>query len=436
MKNRFAALRRVIVLLGLAALALVPVAQPGVSAQYRYSPTALSSAGVRAHSAAAPVNGHLFFHSDAASEFDIMSMDANGANPRITTYFPGRTTDLEPAVSPDGTKVVFQSNRGGYTDLYVMDADGSDVRQLTHDTTQDWGPMWSPDGTKIAWSSNFDGDDDIYVMNADGTGRQNVTQGFNSGEYEPTWSPDGTKIAFQSYDKGNWDIYYATLGDPAIRILAASKYDEQQPDWSPDGTHVAFVGSMAGNPQVWSFDLATSNATRLTGGEGLSVQPRWSPDSKQIAFSSNRDGDMEVFTMNADGSNQTQLTHNSSTDLIGDWQPLFDQSAPTVKASSVVLIKGKKGYLHFTGSDDSGAFAADVRLFVDGEDTGIYDQFPLAAGNGRTTKVPFYVPKSFKGTLRYCVQTVDGSANVSAASCAAIKYKSPPKPKPKHKPHS
>jgi Tol biopolymer transport system component len=327
------------------------------------------------------------------------------------------------------------SDRNGSTDLYVMNADGSNVTQLTHDTAGDTEPAWSPDGTKIAFASKFDGDYDIYVVNRDGTGRQNLTPGLGGDDLAPGWAPDSKRVAFQDWNGTTWDIDYATLGDSAIRKGVVSKENhEELPDWSPDGSKIAYVTGIGGSIQIWVFDLATNQGTRLTSGESMSVWPRWSPDGKQIAFSSNRDGDMEVFTMNADGSNQTQITHNSATDTVGDWQPLTDTAPPTVKASRGVLTKGKKGYVHFVGQDDSGELSADVSLTVNGKDLGVWDQVELAPRNGQTTRVPLYVPKSFKGTLRYCVRALDASANESPSSCAPVKLKSPPKPKKKHKP--
>lgn len=435
MRNRPAALRRVIVLLGLAALALVPAAQPGASAQYRYSPTALSAAGVRAHSAAAPVNGHIFFESDADHEWDVDSIAPDGSNQRITTLFPGGVADRQGAVSPDGTRVAFQSDRDGSSDLYIMNADGSNVVQLTHDTTTDIEPTWSPDGTKIAWASKFDGDYDITVINVDGTGRQNLTPHLGNDDLAPTWAPDSKRVAFQSWNGTTWDVDYATLGEPEIRNAVVSKqYHEELPDWSPDGTKIAYITGISGAIQVWVYDIATGTGTQLTTADGQSVWPRWSPDGKQIAFSSNRDGDMEVFTMNADGTNQTQLTHNTGTDNVADWQPLLDTTPPTAKALAVKGQAGKTLHLRYRSSDDSGQSSIEMNLIYKGE-TFPYKFVPLTPKPSGS--VGFRTIKTFKGTLRFCIHALDASANESAESCATIKVTPPPKPKPKpkHKPH-
>jgi dipeptidyl aminopeptidase/acylaminoacyl peptidase len=381
---------------------------------------------------ATPVNGHIFYESDDAHEWDVDSIAAGGTHQRITTLVPGGVADRQGAVSPDGTRVAFQSDRGGSSDLYVMNADGSNVVQLTHDTTADVEPAWSPDGTKIAWASRFDGDYDITVINVDGTGRQNVTPHLGGDDLAPTWAPDSKRVAFQSWNGTTWDIDYATLGEPEIRNGVVSKeHHEEQPDWSPDGTRIAYITGISESIQVWVYDITTGKGTQLTHSAGMSIWPRWSPDGKQIAFSSNRDGDMEVFTMNADGSNQTQLTHNTATDNVADWQPLLDTTLPTAKALPAKGRAGKTLHLRYRSSDDSGRSSIELDVLYKGS---VFPYRFVQLTSKPTGNIPFPTSKTFKGTLRFCIRAFDPSANESPQSCAAIKVTPPPKPKPKHKP--
>jgi Tol biopolymer transport system component len=141
---------------------------------------------------------------------EIYRMDANGTNEQQLTVTTSRFTDEQPAVSPDGTKIAFASNRHWQTfgvdpdqlDIYVMDAaDGANVQRLTIDAaptsptlsleSRSQNPTWSPDGSRIAYESTVSGNSEIWVMNSDGTNPVNVSQ-HEAWDSEPAWSPDGT----------------------------------------------------------------------------------------------------------------------------------------------------------------------------------------------------------------------------------------------------
>jgi len=107
---------------------------------------------------------------------------------------------LDPAWSPDGTKIAFQSNREG-SDIFIMDADGGNVTRLTNNGRSNANPSWSPDGTKIAFQSiplqsAANQNDEIHTINVDGTGEQALTNNPTQ-DFLPDWSPDGRRIVFQ-----------------------------------------------------------------------------------------------------------------------------------------------------------------------------------------------------------------------------------------------
>ena len=134
---------------------------------------ALAPGGAKA--TAPGVNGRIAFATNrdgGASEIYVMRPD--GGDPTRLTRSPGE--DLEPRWSPDGTQVVFMSDRDGDLELYVMKADGADPTRLTTSPGLDGQPSWSPDGARIAFTSERDGDAEIYVMNADGLQERRVTR--------------------------------------------------------------------------------------------------------------------------------------------------------------------------------------------------------------------------------------------------------------------
>jgi len=102
-----------------------------------------------------------------------------------------------PSWSPDGEKIAFHSDRGGYYEIYVMNADGSGQTRLTDNTAWDYTPSWSPDGEKIAFASGQVSNFDIYVMNADGSGQTRLTNNL-AWDYNPSWSLDGEKFALDT----------------------------------------------------------------------------------------------------------------------------------------------------------------------------------------------------------------------------------------------
>ena len=127
---------------------------------------------------------------------EIIVVDANRTHPRNITNNPAK--DASPAWSPDGRQIAFASNRireDEPRDIFIMDADGSNVRQLVYG----WQPSWSPDGKRIAFASNVDSPNgwwDIYLVDTDGRNRRRLTNDRET-DRTPAWSPDGRQIAFQ-----------------------------------------------------------------------------------------------------------------------------------------------------------------------------------------------------------------------------------------------
>jgi Tol biopolymer transport system component len=254
---------------------------------------------------------------------------------------PSLIREGAPSWSPDGKQIVFYAERDDQpADLFVMDADGSNVRQLTHTRAAEGYPSWSPDGRLIAFEADDPtGNFDIYVMNADGSNTRRLTQDPRR-DVGPAWSPDGRKIVFMS-DRGGpeFDIYEMNADGSDVERLTAGQTN-WFPQFSPDGTRLALhVGR-----DVNVFDLKTRTMHALTQDPANGMYPTWSPDGRRIAFMSWRNGRTELFTMNADGTDQRVLFSPATGSAIDPrWSPdgsrivfvettateqAFDQSTP------------------------------------------------------------------------------------------------------------
>lgn len=198
---------------------------------------------------------------DGDGDLFLLSSDGSGSVPLVEA--PG--DDDRPVISPVGTKFAFVSDRDdGELDIYSIDFDGDGtVMRLTDFSDRDSSPSWSPDGTEIAFRRRADGNSDIYVMNADGTDVRRLTTdpGFDG---DPAWSPDGSEILFTSDRSGNYDIWVMNADGSGQLQLTDHPADDEFPSWSPDGELIAFQSDRHGGTSVWIMRWDGSEQTNLT----------------------------------------------------------------------------------------------------------------------------------------------------------------------------
>ena len=266
-------------------------------------------------SATEGLTGRIAFHSNRDGDFDIYVMNADGS--RVTQVTHNTINEFDPIWSPNGQQIAFGRISGCCAAaVVVINADGSGERVLADNG---FPGAWSPDGRQIAFNRNGD----VYVMNVDGSG---VTQLTHDGTASPTaWSPNGQQIAFISTRDGDEEIYVMNAdGSGVTRLTHNPGRDEgDRAGWSPDGRRFVFSSDRDGGQlHIFVMNADGTGATQLTSGGFVDDDPVWSPDGKQIAFHSTRDGgDEDIFVMNADGTGVIQLTNTS---VLPDGSPVFD----------------------------------------------------------------------------------------------------------------
>jgi Tol biopolymer transport system component len=163
---------------------------------------------------------------------------SGGAFKKLIDHPKGNDGDaglFSPDWSADGQRLAFaldQDYNNSNFEIFISDADGSNLVQLTSHEEHDREPSWSPDGTKITFQSYRDGNWDIFTMNADGSNIQNITNTPDR-EWNPAWSPDGARIAFQSDRDGNWEIYVMNTDGTDVQRLTDNDVKDEGPEWRP-----------------------------------------------------------------------------------------------------------------------------------------------------------------------------------------------------------
>jgi Tol biopolymer transport system component len=304
--------------------------------------------------------------------------------------------DSEPSWSPDGTQIIFHSNRlGGRLNIFRINADGTGLLPLTDWTApvQSWSPCWSPDGSKIAFVSDRSGfpRGEIWVMNADGSNLQKLTTNIQlstdsngpvySKDQDPAWSPDGTSIAFWSTrdSLANAEIYSVAADGTNLTRLTNNSVEDSEPAWSPDGQHIAYYSKGGGRNGVYVMDANGASDHRV--GDGF--LPAWSPDGTMLAVT---DFDpisfkYTLYRFNADGSNRVKITNNKIDSLNPAWAPLSAPPIPTYNISGRILDGTSTGLGQATLTLTSGATSKTTQTDVNGD----YSFTGLAEGTYKVT---------------------------------------------------
>ena len=330
--------------LGFAALTFGGSDPPGV--------TGTSGAG-----GVAMANGAILFRVGGEGGTTWYSVLPDGSNQHVV--FEGeQMRQSRIAWSPDGSRIAYQDPIVGERGIFVSDADGTDAVRLTDGVNDSWA-SWSPDGARILFSSTgydpsierctpgdpheFRCPTDIYVMDADGSDIVRLTHD-PADEFQPVWSPDGSRIAFvrSLSDQSSHPAIFTMNpdGTDVRQVSEATEGSDFSPSWASDGSRLIFAGIHKENWGIWMVNEDGSDERMILGGVGawFVIDAEWSPDGSLIAFVGNpTTGDYSpddaLYVMRPDGTGVTPIAQVPGG-IAGDlaWQPIPASSETVVPA--------------------------------------------------------------------------------------------------------
>lgn len=228
----------------------------------------------------------------------------------------------KPGVS--STEVAFISNRSGAKELYLMDVDGSNVRQVTRNKTINEFPSWGPDGDTLLYTSYRENRmPGLFALSRSGRSPGRVFKNLRPGAsmYRGVIDPTGQKVAVVASVDGATKIFTVDRNGGNARQLTTGKSLEVSPSWSPDGSRIAFVSDRTGGPQIYVMNADGSNPKRVTFQGSYNTGASWSPDGKWIAYESRVGGQFDIWLTDPEGTTNVPLIENPSTDEGASWSP-------------------------------------------------------------------------------------------------------------------
>ena len=253
----------------------------------------------------------IYFVSDRTGHKEIWVMDYDGSNQRQISHLG--SISLSPRISPDGSRLAFSSLTKSGWEIMMYSFDLNRIVSFPHFGGTNLSPAWSPDGLKLAFSSSRSGESEIYVADASGANPRRMTSS-KGPDVSPVWNrKTGAQIAFVSGRTGLPQIY-TMEADGTNQQRTTDQGYAVSPGWAPNGQFLTFAWvrkygpGAPGASDIYLMDIASKQFVQLSHDGGRNDFPSWSPDGRHIVFQSSRSGKEEIWMMLADGTKIQQLT--------------------------------------------------------------------------------------------------------------------------------
>ncbi len=225
-----------------------------------------------------------------------------------------------------GTKIIFESNRDGNWQIYLMETDSMRQKRVTNNAFNDRRPTWHPSKNMILFESDRSGTNEIYKLDLSTNETIKIPIKSKGEKKFAHFAPNGEDLVYNVIrTDNNVDIFKVHQKGKRTRKIVDNNNSNYYPRYSPKGDEVIYYSNK--NPQgdsniIYSYNIITKDRSRLTYFKNESIQPMWSNKRNQIAYVASIDGEKpEIYKMRIDGSNKSRVTYNQEDDFYPSWSP-------------------------------------------------------------------------------------------------------------------